>query len=204
MTATLALAALLAAVPPAVRDAVAVAAAPGLRADAIAYAPATARSCPAERASALRPVAASGSVPLRVEGTDARGAPCAGWAWATVRVFARGLVATRPIRADEPLAGAVAPKEIEIGPGRAPVTDVPTGATAARAVAAGSPLEASSVRSGPRPGEPVVVVVRAGVVAVAQPGRAVPCAREHACAVLPSGRRVEGRLEDGRIVVEAP
>jgi hypothetical protein len=46
--------------------------------------------------------------------------------------------------------------------------------------------------------------MRAGALSVEQSGRAVPCPRGRACAVLPSGRRVEGRLEDGRILVELP
>jgi hypothetical protein len=53
-------------------------------------------------------------------------------------------------------------------------------------------------------GGAVRVVVRSGLVVLEQTGRFVPCGAGRACAVLPSGKHVEGRLEDGRVVVEVP
>jgi hypothetical protein len=50
----------------------------------------------------------------------------------------------------------------------------------------------------------VEVVVRAGDLEITREARAVPCVRGRACALLPGGRRVEGRLLDGRILVEVP
>jgi hypothetical protein len=35
-------------------------------------------------------------------------------------------------------------------------------------------------------------------------GRLVPCSRGVACAVVPTGKHVEGRLEDGTLIVETP
>ncbi len=56
----------------------------------------------------------------------------------------------------------------------------------------------------PAPGEAIAVLVQRGSVAVALEGHAVPCARGKACAQLPSGRRVEGRFVDHRLLVEVP
>jgi len=208
MAAALALAVLLAspprAIPAAVSEAILAGAAPGARVELVDLRPAAGPACAPDRARALAPVSASGRVALRLEGRDARGAPCEAWAWARVRVFARALVAARAVRAAEPLAGAVSESEVELAPGRAPVVALPEGAVAARALPAGAPLDPAAIQAGPRPGEPVQVIARAGALEVAQPGRAVACARGRGCALLPSGRRVEGRLEHGRIVLEAP
>lgn len=192
------------AAPALVQRAVAAAAAPGLRAEVLDWRPAVETRCEPERAEAIRLVTASGQVPLRVEGRDPRGARCEGWGWARVRAVAPALRASRAIRAGEPLAGAVALGEAEVVAGRRAVAELPGDAVAARPIAAGAPLEAAAIRTGPPPGAPVTVVVRAGALAVAQPGRAVACGRERACAVLPSGRRVEGRVQDGALWVEAP
>jgi hypothetical protein len=50
----------------------------------------------------------------------------------------------------------------------------------------------------------VVAVIVAGALRVEQQARALPCRAGRACALLPSGRRVEGAWHAGRIVVEAP
>ena len=65
-------------------------------------------------------------------------------------------------------------------------------------------MDEASIRIGPAPGALVAVRIRSGALTVEQSGRAVPCARGLACALLPSGRRVEGRLTDGRLLVELP
>jgi hypothetical protein len=67
-----------------------------------------------------------------------------------------------------------------------------------------SPAPAPVPPPGPRAGTPVKIVVRVGALSVEQLGRIVPCTRDAICAVLPSGKHVEGRLEDGRLVVELP
>ena len=67
-------------------------------------------------------------------------------------------------------------------------------------------VEADGVRApGPRAGEPVkVVLIVPGAMAIEQMGRAVSCARNHNCAVLPSGKHVDGTFVDGRLLVEMP
>jgi hypothetical protein len=57
--------------------------------------------------------------------------------------------------------------------------------------------------SGPAVGSRVRILVRVGSLVVEEVGRLVPCSRGVACAVVPSGKHVEGRLEAGTLVVEA-
>jgi flagella basal body P-ring formation protein FlgA len=177
---------------------------PGGRAELVALEPSLPAGCAVASAAAPRPFAASGRVALRLEGTTAAGARCEGWAWARVRVLAPALVVARDVADGAPIAGAAEPQEREVLAGRPPLATLPPGATASRALAAGTVLEPQHVRVGPRPGEPVAVVVRVGAIEAEQPGRAVACARGRACALLPSGRRVEGVLDGGRLVVESP
>jgi hypothetical protein len=163
-------------------------------------------ACPMARVEALRPVTGSGEIPLRFTGTGADGRACQGFGWAKVHVLATGLVASRTVRAGEPLEDAVAPGEVELRAGRAsPLAALPPGARAARTLAAGAPVLGDDVSAGPRPGEPITVVVRiGGGLELAQAGRTLPCPRGRACALLPGGRRVEGRLEDGHLLLESP
>jgi hypothetical protein len=160
--------------------------------------------CSAATWETLKPVESSGPAGLRFDGTDAHGSPCQGYAWARVRVLAPAAVTTRALREGEPLDDAVALASREVLPGHHALGGVPAGAVAGRALPAGTALEPSSIRVGPRLGGPVTVVLQLGSLSVEQPGRAVPCARDRACALLPSGRRVEGRLVAGRLLVEAP
>jgi flagella basal body P-ring formation protein FlgA len=192
---------LLAAAPTPVGAVQAALAVPGASAEVEAVHSTSARGCDAAAWETLRAVDASGSVALRFTGRDSAGGACEGFAWASVRVRAPALVATRAIAAGEPLAGAVALSSAEVRPGRAGLTALPGAAVAARPVRAGAPLSRGDLRVGPRPGEPVTVVVRAGALELEQPARAVAC--PGACALLPGGRRVEGRFEDGHILVEA-
>jgi hypothetical protein len=159
--------------------------------------------CRASEAEALRPLVASGRAALRLRG-GSRGSPCEGFGWARVRVFARALVASRSLRQGEAVSPAAAPAETEVLPGRAPLSALPPGAVAARAIAAGAPIEAALLRVGPAPGDAVAVRLRVGDVEAEQAGRALPCARGRACALLPSGRRVEGAWDGARILVEIP
>lgn len=176
----------------------------GARAELVELSPATPRGCAATTAEATRPIAASGEVPLRLAGEDAAGAPCEAWAWARVRVHAPALVTASAVAEGAPLAGATATAEREVLAGHAVLSELPEGAVAERALAAGVALDAAHVRVGPRPGEPVRVLLRAGAIEISQEGRAVACRRGRACALLPSGRRVEGAFSGGRLVVEAP
>jgi len=186
----------------AVTDALAL---PSARAELVELQVTAGRGCPAERAEALRPVTGSGEVPLRLRGTSPDGRLCEAFGWARVRVVRSGLVATRAVSAGEPLEGAVEPAEVEVRPGHAPLLGpLPAGARSARALAAGAPLSRADVREGPAPGEPITVVVLADGLELSREGRALPCTPGRGCALLPGGRRVEGRLEAGRLILEAP
>jgi len=178
---------------------------PCARAELLALRPSLPAGCSAIAFDSPRPITSSGDVPLRARGEQASGAPCEGWAWARVRVLAAVAVAARALEAGDALdAGAWAVAEREVVAGRSPLAAIPPGATAARALRAGTAIEAVHLRLGPPPGDPVRVVVRAGGLTVVQPGRAAACARGRACAVLPSGQRVEGSFDGGRLFVEAP
>lgn len=156
------------------------------------------------QAEVPRPVDGSGRFGVKLTGTRAAGSSCEFWVWARVRVMARVPVATRAIRTGESFAGATELVEREIRPGRQPATSL-QGAVADRSLGPGQVIEADMAElPGLRPGEPVKVVLVAGALTVEQTGRAVPCSRNHNCAVLPSGRHVEGALVDGRLLVEMP
>lgn len=177
---------------------------PGARAELASVAPSTGAGCRAEAWEALAAVEASGRAALRFTGRDAHGAPCTGFAWGRVRVTGPAVVTTRAVEAGQPLDGALAVEERELVAGRRGLSELPQGASASHRLAAGALLDEASVHLGPVPGQAVTVRLLAGALTVEQPGRAVPCKRGRACALLPSGRRVEGRFEDGRILVEAP
>jgi hypothetical protein len=191
--------------PPAVVQALGRAAPfPGARVEVADYRPEVPTSCAVARAELPAPLAGSGRVALRLSGSLPGGKPCDGWAWAQVRVTAPVLVASRPVPAGAPLAGAVSAEEREVRGGRAPLGSLPPGATAGRALSTGQALDERDLRSGPTTGDTVTVVIRLASIEVEQPGRAIPCARGRACAQMPSGKRVEGAWRGGRIVVESP
>lgn len=177
---------------------------PGARVELASVRVASGAGCPATSWEALRPVETSGNVPLRFAGRTAAGTPCQGYAWGRVRVLAPAAVTRRELHEGDPLDGAVGMEEREVLPGRRALTSAPAGAAAARRLPAGAVLDETAVRVGPAPGDPVLVHLRAGPLSVEQAGRAVPCARGRSCALLPSGRRVEGRFADGHILVEVP
>jgi len=160
--------------------------------------------CVLVRAEVRQPVTASGRLPVHLLGSSESGASCAGWAWARVRVMAPSLVTTRSLLEGAPLGGAVSLTEREVSPGRPPLPELPEGATAARDLRPGIALDEPDYRVGPRPGEPVTVLLRAGDLTAEQQGQAIACRRGRACALLPSGHRVEGPWHDGRIELESP
>jgi hypothetical protein len=120
-----------------------------------------------------------------------------------VRLVGTVLVASKAVAAGAPLRDAVAPQERELRSGRAPLSRLPDDAVAGRAIAAGQVLEERDLRVGPVLGDEVTVVLRLGAVKVEQVGRAVPCSHGRACAQMPSGKRVEGSWQGGRIHVES-
>ncbi|HTP30190.1 MAG TPA: hypothetical protein VMK12_31600 [Anaeromyxobacteraceae bacterium] len=177
---------------------------PGARAEVIEVVGDLPARCVLTHAETPQPVAFSTRMPLHLFGSDPAGETCDAWAFARVRVKAPSLVTTRPVAEGAPLDGAVAPSEREVLPGRPLLAALPEGAVAARALATGTVLDDSHLRLGPRPGDPVAVALRAGALLVEQQGQAVACRRGRACALLPSGRRVEGQWHDGRILLEEP
>jgi hypothetical protein len=193
------------AVPPAVQTAIEAASkVVGGRVEVTRLATQGTSGCAIARAEVALPIEGSGRVTLKMAGQGSDGRACSGWGTATVKVLAPSPVATRALRAGENLDGAVAFAEREVLPGREPVV-VPAGAIATRPLTPGQPVDASSFRvRGPDVGEPIKVRVIVGAVAVEEVGRVASCGRNKACAVLPSGKHVEGRVEDGRLVVEVP
>jgi hypothetical protein len=138
------------------------------------------------------PFEASGRVPVRV-----RGPGCNEWGWATVRVLVDAAVLGRTVRGGDSLDGAWTLRPVEVLRGRPMLATIPPGATARRQLRGGEPVAPESIRTGLAPGTPVTVRVALGGIVVEQPGTVVPCPGPSACAVLPSGRRVAGLIEDG-------
>jgi hypothetical protein len=177
--------------------------APGSRVEVEDFRPETAAGCLVTRAELPAPLSGSGRVAVRVSGQRPEGGPCEGWGWAVVRVLTPTLVTQRAVPAGSALQDAVSPRETELRGGRAPLAQLPPGAVAARPIAAGQVLEEKDLRLGPVPGDDVTVIIRLGTLRVEQTGRAVPCRRGRACAQMPSGKRLEGSWQGGRIVVES-
>lgn len=188
-------------IPDAVAAALAV---PGARAEVQNVRITAGTACRPTRAEVLRPVVGSGEVPLRLTGTAADGRGCEAFGWASVRVTAAALILSRAAAAGESLQELVVTGQTEVRAGRAPLAELPAGARAARPLAAGQAVLASDVRTGPEPGESITVLVRTGGLEISQSARALPCPRGRTCALLPGGRRVEGRLEGGQLVLEVP
>jgi hypothetical protein len=176
---------------------------PGARAEIVALRGGLPAGCALRSADVPRAIASSGRAAVRLSGRDA-GGPCQAWVWAEVRLLAPALVLARAVREGEPLQGAVATDLREVAPGRRPLSELPEGALATRPLAAGALLEPGALRAGPVPGERVTVVVAAGTLRVERQARALPCRAGHACALLPTGRRVEGAWHGGRILLESP
>jgi hypothetical protein len=160
--------------------------------------------CRALEAEVGQPVEASGRVAVKLSGRSGRGQRCEAWTWMRVRVVAPVAVAARALRAGERLEGAVTTEERELRAGHAPAA-IGSASVAARDLTAGQLLDAAAVGEPTlRPGEAVKVLVVNGALVIEQSGRAVPCVRGRACAVLISGKQVEGSLIDGRLVVQTP
>jgi hypothetical protein len=107
------------------------------------------------------------------------------------------------LRSGDALEGAYTTEERELRPGHVPAVIGPA-SVVARAMAAGQILDAATVVEPTlRLGEMVKVVVVSGALMIEQTGRGAPCVRGRSCAVLSSGRQVEGELVDGRLVVQS-
>jgi hypothetical protein len=159
---------------------------------------------PGTRAETSRPIDGSARVALKLFGSRAGHGSCEVWAWARVRVFAQVPVAARAIRAGEAFRSAVRLEEREIKSGHVPAVLTDT-SLADRSFGAGQMIEAGGVRAaGPRTGETVKILLVSGALVVEQTGRAIACGRDSSCAVLPSGKHVEGTFADGRLLVHLP
>jgi hypothetical protein len=192
-------------IPPPVQSALEAASSiPQARIEVTSYAPQMPAGCHLAGAELGRTLAGSGRLAVKLVGNSKSGEACSGWAWVGVRMFARVLVAARPLREGDALEGATDLLEREIAAGRELLLS-PSGATAARSLTRGAIIEAGFARAvGVRPGESIKVIVAAGALQVDQTGRSVGCGRGKACAVLPSGKHVEGVLVQGRLLVQVP
>ena len=165
---------------------------------------ARASDCHVVEAEVTQSVEASGRIAVKASGHLGRGQRCDAWIWMRVRVVAPVGVTARALRAGERLEGAVTIEERELHAGHAPAAIGPA-SVAARDLKGGQLLDAASVAEPTlRPGEAVKVLVVSGALVIEQSGRAVPCVRGRSCAILTSGKQVEGSLIDGRLVVLTP
>jgi len=157
-------------------------------------------NCPIRNASVPHAIDGSGRVAVKFAG---RG--CSGWGWVHLEIWAETAVTTRAVRAGEPLDSSFTQIEQEVRPGRMPFVP-PDGAVAVRGLPSGTVIRAADVgKSAVVAGDPVKILVVTGVLAVEAHGRRVPCGQNKACAVLASGKHLEGRMDDvGRLIVEVP
>ncbi len=190
-------------VPALVRRAVdAARAAPNTEAEVRRYRSFLPEGCAPIRAAIDRPIERSGRSAVKLFGRDDGGLACEGWAWADVRLVGDAWVTTRAVRAGEALADATRKIRQEIVGGRRPIHRLPPEAVARRDLIAGKVIGEKQLQAGAAPGEPLKVILRSGSLSVEAWGRAVGCGRGRSCATLPSGKRVEGRMEANALVVE--
>jgi flagella basal body P-ring formation protein FlgA len=159
-----------------------------------------ASTCKATEVTLPRPIEGSGRYAVKLAGGG-----CRGWAWLRVDVYAQVPVTSRAVHEGESLEDAVTLVERLVTPGNLPPS-LGAGSVATRPLPRGRALLAADVQqsTGGGGGGAVKVVVRSGALAVVTAGRLVPCGGGRTCAVLASGKHVEGQLEDGRLVVEVP
>ncbi len=157
-------------------------------------------SCRIRNASVAHGIDGSGRVAVKFSG---RG--CSGWGWVHLEVWAETAVTTRAVHAGEAMASSYSMIEQEVGLGRMPFVP-PDGAVAVRNIPSGSILRPGDVStSAVLAGDPVKIIVVSGVLVVEAQGRRVSCGASRACAVLASGKHLEGRMDDsGRLIVEVP
>lgn len=171
----------------------------GARVVPVAWMPALPAACVPSAANVSGTIGGSAKVAIRL-----RGGQCPTWAWLRVEVWATVAVTSRSVRAGEPLAPVLVTEDREVRGGHAPLLP-PADALAARDLPRGIVIESTHVAGASLPaGESLKVIVMTGALAVEMQGRAVPCGAGRTCVVLPSGRHMEGRLENGRLLVEVP
>jgi hypothetical protein len=180
-------------IPPPVAEAVKGAAGvPGATVELSAYRPSPA-SCPIESAQVERPYFGSGEVLAHFAG-----AHCSGAALVHVSVRAAIWIAKKAVRAGEVIEAEQVEKEIH---GEV-LSALPNGARAAHAINAGQAISAEMLQDAAGPvGGKVSVELVDGALRIGTTGRVVPCSRGKSCAVLPSGKHVEGDFTGGVLVV---
>jgi hypothetical protein len=172
---------------------------PGARIVPLGWAPQLPAGCVLRQAVLGGTVTGSGRMPVKLYGQN-----CTGWGWVRFEVWAPAAITTRPVRAGERLQPALAVEDREIRSGHAGFVP-PQAALAARDLPRGTLLEPSHVAGATlASGESVKVIVMSGPLAIEVQGRAISCGAGRLCAVLPSGRHVEGHLEEGRLLVDVP
>lgn len=171
----------------------------GARVVPVSYEAPRGRPCDATSATVNRPVDGSGKYAVKLTGKG-----CTAWAWLKVDVWAQVPVTKRLVREGERLDDAVNFVERQITAGRAPVS-LTAESVASHPIARGQAVMPNDVKkTSGNAGETVKVLVQSGALAIETSGRLVNCGREKTCAVLASGKHVEGRLVDGRLLVEIP
>ena len=169
------------------------------------YRPTVASDCNIDRAEPLKRVNSSSRLAVKIFGSTQDGRACQGWAWVRVQLFQTVFVTTRALAEGEPFAGASTREEREVEPGRTPIDQIAADTTAARSLRAGQLIESHMVHQrGIEPGQPITVIVRAGALTIEEQAHSVACTPGHFCALLPSGKRVEGTIENGHLLVELP
>ena len=165
----------------------------------VEYTPSKGRPCEAASATIARPIDGSGKFAVKLSGKG-----CTAWAWLKLDVWAQVPVTSRLVREGERLDDAVTFVDRQITSGRAPVT-LSAESIAARPLARGQAVMPSDIkRQSGNNGDTVKVLVLSGALAIETSGRIVSCGRDKTCAVLASGKHVEGRLQGGRLTVELP
>ncbi len=172
---------------------------PAARIVPLGWAPHMPEGCVLRQAVLGSAVTGSGRLPVKLYGQG-----CMGWGWVHFEVWAPTAFTTRPVRAGERLQPALAVEDREIRSGHVGIMP-PPGALAARDLPRGSVLQASDVAGATTTsGEAVKVIVTTGSLAIELQGRAIACGVGRTCALLPSGRHVEGHWEDGHLLVDVP
>jgi hypothetical protein len=172
---------------------------PAARIVPLDWAPHLPAGCSLRQAALSGAVTGSGRLPVKLYGQG-----CMGWGWVRFEVWAPSAFTTRPVRAGEQLEPALAVEDREIRSGHVGIVP-PPGALAARDLPRGTVLEASHIAGAAAgSGDAVKVIVTSGSLAIELQGRAISCGFGRTCALLPSGRHVEGRLQEGRLLVDVP
>lgn len=182
----------------------------GVQLDILNVDAAPSSGCEVEAIEAPPHAPATGSAVFRLRA--ASDGPTCGFARVTLAVLEPVLVLLRDVPAGASLEGALREERRSDAPSRRVARHVPAGAVALRALQAGDVLLAADARvPGPEVGDRVDVLWRRGTLRLATHGVVIPCRRQDAsdfspavCVRLPTGKRVEGAYQEGRVLVEAP